>query len=177
MSFPGESLLAAGVGGALSYAGTKAMNKANKEMAREQMAFQERMSNTAYQRTVQDMRSAGLNPMLAITQGGASSPGGQMATMENELGSAASGAISAARNVQELKQSKMLTQMMKADLAEKEASSKIFSSRYGVPLKAAQLLSGPLGDLVSMFTRLRGAFGSSAKTALPTWKDYDRRFR
>lgn len=58
---------------AKSVAGANEMNRA---IAREQMRFQEAMSNSAYQRAVADMRKAGVNPLLAISKGGASTPAG-----------------------------------------------------------------------------------------------------
>lgn len=51
-----------------------------REMVKQQTDFQERMANTSYQRAMKDMEQAGLNPMLAFSQGGASTPSGATAS-------------------------------------------------------------------------------------------------
>lgn len=71
-----------------SVLGSAASSYTNYKIAQDQMKFQERMSNTAYQRGVQDMRKAGLNPALAYQQGGASSPVGAKSEVENPISSA-----------------------------------------------------------------------------------------
>jgi len=65
------------LGAALGFWGQDRANSANAAISDKQMDFQERLSNTAYQRQVADMKLAGLNPMLAYVKGGgASTPPG-----------------------------------------------------------------------------------------------------
>lgn len=71
--------------GVLSAIGSVASSLIGRESAKDQMAFQERMSNTSYRRSMKDMKLAGLNPILAGQVGGASTPPGTQFTPENAL--------------------------------------------------------------------------------------------
>jgi hypothetical protein len=60
-----------------------ANNEFNAQQAQMNRDFQQQMSSTAYQRATADMQAAGLNPMLAYMQGGASTPAGSSAAAQS----------------------------------------------------------------------------------------------
>lgn len=81
---------------------TKRANKQTRIAAAKQMAFQQNMSNTSYQRGMEDMQKAGLNPILAGKMGGASTPTGAsyVAQRESPVQSASAGATAYMQNKQ-----------------------------------------------------------------------------
>lgn len=92
--------LAAGAG---SLFGSLLQNSANRREAERARGFTERMSNTAHQREVADLRAAGLNPILSATGGsGASTPQASQAQMENALAPAVTSAVEARRLKKEI---------------------------------------------------------------------------
>lgn len=86
--------LAPVIAGAASTLGQVWANRRNIEASREQMRFQERMSDTAVSRRVDDLRNAGLNPALAYWQD-ASSPSGAAGSVEDPVSPGINSAMSA----------------------------------------------------------------------------------
>lgn len=109
-----DDLLLAAVPGVISWAGQSSANSDNQYINQQNNAFnaaqaadnrnfQYMMSNTAFQRATKDMAAAGINPMVAFSQGGASTPSGSSASaanaqkMEDALGRGVSSAVDSLR--------------------------------------------------------------------------------
>lgn len=153
----GLNLLMQGAGvfgaGAAGYFGQKETNETNYEIAQMTNAmnaqqaqqnrdFQEYMSNSAHRRQMKDLKAAGLNPLLAAGQSGASTPSGATAQMEaprmeNEIAPAMSSALAMQSAVQGVKK-------QNAEIGLMDEEKKLKKAQTGKTIVDAQVSAGDL---------------------------------
>lgn len=140
----------------------------NREEAQMNRDFQERMSNSAWQRGVMDMRKAGINPMAAYSSGGASAPSGAVGTVGSThayqpvpsmFTQGLSTAMEMVKTISELNKNKSTIVNVDSD-TEKKKQERLTSSAEEAFIRAG--IRGRQGE--SDINSLRGKF----------WTDYPR---
>lgn len=120
-------VLAGGLSGGLGLAGSMMSASMSKAAAKRMIRFQDLMSRTQYQRMTEDMRKAGLNPILGIASGGNTAMPGAMPTVPDMGGAAGTGvsaALQARMNKQNIAASK--AQVKNIDVQTKQGKQELF---------------------------------------------------
>jgi hypothetical protein len=111
------------LGGVGSFYGQQSANQANAAQADKQMQFQKESRETAYQTAVEDMKKAGLNPMLAYQQGGAGNQPGAQAQMQSALGAGVTSAVHGLSKIQETKNLASQNELIHSQIDDTNASA------------------------------------------------------
>lgn len=151
------------IGAATDIFGQNSANKQNIKLAREQMAFQERMSGTEIQRRAQDYLASGMNPMLAINNGGASSAQGARAEVQSVTGRAVNSALAMRMQRAQLENMEMQNRLLHSQKGNVDADTNLKLVSADTSAASAQKMEAELYTIAQEYKNLAQRYNIDAE--------------